>query len=354
VKALRNSSSEKDIWSDLSGLPCSSWTTLQGLPEKAGVGALRIAVAAGGVGPEREVSLGSGAAVYEALRQRVPRTRFVDVKQAGGRNLRSMLRGIDLAFVVLHGPYGEDGRFQQALDAIGMPYTGSGPEASRTAFDKILSRECFLANGIDAAEGVHLSAPKEVAPSTAAGLVFERLGLPVVIKPACSGSSVGVAVVREREGLEAAIEDALAASPSDRKAIVAERFVAGKEVTVGVLAGRALPVVGLAPANEFYDYEAKYLSDGTHYEVPASLDKETAARLQEIGLAAFNTLGCRDYARIDFIVGGDGTPFILEANTLPGMTSHSLLPKAAQVVGLDFPTLVTVMAALAVERARRA
>lgn len=334
---MRNSCSEKDIWSDLTALP-----------GKLGVGALRIAVAAGGSGPEREVSLGSGAAVFEALRERAPNTELVDIHQARGNELKRLFEDADLVFVTLHGPYGEDGGFQQDLETLGLPYTGSGPEASRRAFDKILSRECFVENGINAAEGVCFAG--DIEPSSAARSVLRRLEPPVVVKPACSGSSVGVTIVRERAKLADAIQEALSASPEDRRAIVVEKFIAGREVTVGVLAGRALPVVGLVPAREFYDYEAKYLSDGTRYEVPASLDCDTSARLKEAALAAFTSLGCRDYARIDFIVDAEGVPFILEANTLPGMTSHSLLPKAAQAVGIDFPTLVAVMAALALKR----
>ena len=161
---------------------------------------------------------------------------------------------------------------------------------------------------------------------------------------------MGVTIVREREDMGRAVQSALSGSPRDRRAVIAERFIEGREVTLGILAGRPLPVVGLVPAREFYDYQAKYLDDRTGYEVPAKTDSRAAERVSEAGLAAFRALGCREYARVDVMLDKEGNPLVLEVNTIPGMTSHSLLPKAAEAVGLDFPTLVAVMAALAMER----
>lgn len=334
--------------------PSSGWRDLAALPARLGIAGLRIGIACGGVGPERAVSLDSGRCVFEALSRRAPRCRLLDVDQSRGRRLKSLLAGADVVFVALHGRYGEDGGFQQALDEIGMPYTGSGVEASRLAFDKRLSKRRFGEAGIRTPRAVMLWEPHELEPAAAARSIAGALAVPLVVKPACSGSSLGVSIVRSADALPQAVEAALAASPSDRLGIVAEEYVGGDELTVGVLGGRPLPVIRVRPAREFYDYAAKYHDERTGFEVPAALDAAVAEKAQSAGIAAFQALGCREFGRVDMMLGADGEIYVFEVNTIPGLTSHSLLPKAAAAVGLDFSALTCIMTALALVRCGRA
>lgn len=337
---MRNTSSEKDtFWSDLAELP--GQTSLAGL---------RIAVAAGGIGPEREISLQSGNAVWEALRSTVPGAFLVNLETSEPGEVVRQFREYDLVFTALHGHFGEDGGFQSILESAGITFTGSDAASSEEAFDKRLSKEAFDKAGIPSPEYTSIGGPEAEDAGSCAEMIMEAPGLPAVVKPACSGSSVGVTIVKEKDALVQAVRSALSGCPPGRRAIVAEKFIEGREVTLGVLADRALPIIGLAPAKGFFDYEAKYTDGVTCYEVPAKLEPRTAERISKAGLCAFHTLGCRDYARVDLMLDREGNPFVLEVNTIPGMTSHSLLPKAAAVVGLDFPLLVSVMAALAYRR----
>lgn len=292
---------------------------------------LRVAVLLGGVSSEREVSLRSGKAVADALEAAgFPVTR-VDVQDEALSGLPA--DGVDAAFLALHGRYGEDGGVQAALEARGVVYTGSGVEASRVAMDKVLAKERFRAAGVPTADwSVVTSATKTF------GVI-----LPAVVKPAAEGSSVGVTVVREAKQLVAAVRTALAYGG---RALI-ERFVPGREMTVGILGERRLPVIELRPKRDFFDYEAKYQDARTEYIVDPPLKPEERRAVQEAAWAAHEALGCRGMSRVDVILAEDG-PVVLEVNTIPGLTERSLLPKAARAAGIDFAALCAEILRLAI------
>jgi D-alanine-D-alanine ligase len=293
----------------------------------------KVCVLLGGPSAEREVSLRSGAAVARALRSLGWR---VDEVDPVGR--WSLPAGTDAVFVALHGTYGEDGTVQEELEGFGVAYTGCGVEASRLAFDKVLTKERLVAAGVPTAPHVVI---------TGAGAPWpEGWKPPLVVKPVRQGSSVGLRFVDERGGWADALVECLR---HDTEALVEPRIL-GREVTVGVLDGRALPVVEVRPRSGAYDYRSKYTTGETEYLCPAPFDDEVTARLQAAGLAAFEAVGGRDYARVDVMVGEGGKPFVLEVNTLPGMTETSLLPKAAAAAGIPFPELCSRMVDLAMRR----
>lgn len=246
--------------------------------------------------------------------------------------------GTDAVFIALHGTYGEDGTVQRELDALGLPYTGCDAEASRVAFDKVRTKERLLAAGVPTARHVVVSEASAPWPGG-----WEP---PMVVKPVRQGSSVGLRFVERREDWPEALQECLR---HDTEALVEERIV-GREVTIGILEGRALPVVEVRPKGGAYDYRSKYTVGETEYLCPAPFDAAVTARLQAAGLGAFDAVGGRDYARVDVMVRGDGEPLVLEVNTLPGMTETSLLPKAAAAAGLAFPELCRRMVELAMRR----
>ncbi|OGX40380.1 MAG: hypothetical protein A3C53_07830 [Omnitrophica WOR_2 bacterium RIFCSPHIGHO2_02_FULL_68_15] len=285
---------------------------------------MKIAVLAGGISCEREISLISGRAVLEALRGLGHEACFIDAADDFIKALRE--KGIQHVFLALHGTFGEDGTVQRVLDREGIRYTGSGPEASEKAFDKPRAQALFKQTGIPVPD--HRVCRKgERVP--------EAVRFPLVIKPARSGSSCGVSLVRERGDFRRACE--LAFRYSDE--ILLEQYIPGRELTVGILGEEALPVVEIIAANAFYDYQAKYSDDRTRYEAPARLKAPEAAALQRHALAAFRALGCRGMARADFMLDAAGRPYLLEVNTIPGLTGKSLLPKAAAAAGTDFGAL---------------
>lgn len=297
--------------------------------------ALHIAVFMGGPSAEREVSLRSGAAVARALRALGHEVTEVDARPGQWR----LPPGTDVVFLALHGTYGEDGTVQAELEHQGVPYTGCGVEASRVAFDKVLTKERCLAAGVPTAPFVVV---RDAATPWPAGWQP-----PVVVKPVCQGSSVGLAFVDQPEQWAGALAHAL---QFDRRALVEPRLV-GRETTVGILDGQALPVVEVRPRRGAYDYQNKYTAGATEYFCPAPLEKEITRRVQEAALGAFGAIGGRDYARVDVMWTEAGEPMVLEVNTLPGMTETSLLPKAALVAGLDYGALCQKMVELALRRA---
>ena len=252
----------------------------------------------------------------------------------------SIAPGTDVVFVALHGTYGEDGTVQRELEAMGLPYTGCGVEASRVAFDKVATKARLVEAGVPTAAHVVISDPNAGWPAG-----WEP---PLVVKPVRQGSSVGLRFVNQREDWAEALAECLR---HDTEALVEERIV-GREVTIGILDGVALPVVEVRPRSGAYDYRSKYTAGETEYLCPAPFESEVTARLQAAGLGAFEAVGGRDYARVDIMVGEGGRPFVLEVNTLPGMTETSLLPKAAAAAGIDFPTLCGRMVASALRRRR--
>jgi D-alanine-D-alanine ligase len=281
----------------------------------------------GGLSAEREVSLRTGAAVLGALRRRGRRAVGIDVGRTVARDLGR--RGVDVAFLALHGRGGEDGTIQGLLECLGIPYTGSGVLASALAMDKKCSKWIFRAQGLPTpAFEVVTRADRR---SYAAGLP-----LPVVVKPTCEGSTIGMSVVRAKSALPAAVAAALRCG---EEALV-EAYVAGRELTVGVLDGEALPVVEVRPRGGFYDYRSKYTVGATEYLVPAPLTPRLETLVRGLAVAAHRALGCRGASRVDFRVDGRGRPYLLEVNTIPGMTETSLLPKAAAEAGVPFDELV--------------
>jgi D-alanine-D-alanine ligase len=289
----------------------------------------KVAVLYGGRSAEREVSLKTGEACAEALRSRGLAATLVD----GGLDLDVRLREMkaDVAFLALHGRYGEDGCAQGLLESMGIPYTGSGVLASAMGMDKVVSKLLFRAAGL-ALAGYRTFSPADVGRVTVADL---PAGLPAVVKPACEGSSVGVSLVKEASALPAALTEA-ARFKGD---VIVEQYLKGQEVNVAVLDGVALGTVEMVPSREFYDYVAKYTAGSTTYHVPARLSPEITARVCRDAETAYRALGCAGVARVDFIVTVDGTPHVLEVNTLPGMTGTSLVPKIAAGQGIPFPEL---------------
>ena len=295
---------------------------------------LLIAVLMGGPGSEREVSLASGNAVLKALKAAGCNAVGVDV---AGPDF-ALPEGTGLAYNVIHGTFGEDGELQAILEGRGIPYTGAGVASSRIAFDKNLAKEKFLAAGVPT--------PRSEIVDVSGGVKLPSIPVPFVVKPPREGSSVGVTIVKEQAQALPAMETA-AKYGND---ILVEAFVEGKELTVGILADTALPIVHIAPRDGFYDMSNKYPwltgGAGSDYYCPADLDAETTRRVQEAALAGHRSLGIEVYSRVDVLLDTGGNPFVLEANTIPGMTETSLLPKSAAAAGIDFPTLCLRIAEL--------
>lgn len=295
-----------------------------------------IGVLMGGLSGEREISLRSGENCYRALVARGYRVVKIDVKRDVARQLEQA--GVEVAFLALHGRFGEDGAIQGLLTIMGIPYTGSGVLASALGMNKVAAKKVVRGSGLPTPDYVELSA---LEPADAAAVrVQTELGLPVMLKPVEEGSSLGVAKCNSVEQVETHLE----AGRQSYGAMFAERFVSGREITVGVIErdGRpeALPILELVPKNEFYDYEAKYTEGLTEFILPARLEPGVYGRAQEAAVKAFEVLGCRGYARIDMMVDAEGVPWFVEINTLPGMTDLSDLPAQARAAGLSYEDLV--------------
>jgi D-alanine-D-alanine ligase len=286
----------------------------------------KVAVLFGGRSGEREVSLKSGSAVLAALqRQGVDAHAFDPATQD-----LSALKAYDRAFIALHGRYGEDGTIQGALELMDIPYTGSGVMASALGMDKWRTKLLWTAAGVTTPNYVLMD------DSTHAENVVTALGLPLFVKPANEGSSIGVSKVKQAGELMAAYNLAKQSDPL----VIAEQFVGGGEYTVGILGETALPIVRIVPKNEYYDYEAKYLRDDTEYLCPCGLSAEQEKQIQAEAVQAFKVLGCKGWGRVDFLMDEAGKHYFLEVNTSPGMTDHSLVPMAAKAAGMDFDALV--------------
>ena len=298
----------------------------------------KIGVLLGGLSSEREVSLASGNAILNALKDKGYYAVAIDV----GRDVTERIKdnGIEVAFIALHGRFGEDGAIQGLLEVMGIPYTGSGILASALGMNKTVSKQVFRSRGL-------LVGPYEVIYAGDAAKVNEALEdirFPAVIKPHAEGSSVGVSLVFKREDVAAAV--ALALKYGNEFLI--EKFIRGKEVQVGILGNQALGAIEIVPKRAFYDYTAKYEKGMSDHFFPARIPDVAYKRALEAGLAAHQAIGCRGYSRVDFIIDESGAPYILEVNTLPGMTATSLLPEIANGVGISFPDLVEEILRLAI------
>lgn len=325
---------------------------------------MKVAVLLGGTSAERDVSIASGIAVARACQSRGHDVVAIDcaygdreidfmntdpgqVVQIAPSNLaasrqeldRNILQTVDVlldrqtevVFNALHGGYGENGQLQGLLDMVGIAYTGSGAAASAVGMDKHLSKLIFKESGVMTAPWIQLEDPDGVDPEAVAAI-----GFPLVVKPNAQGSTVGLTIVRNAGELSAAIAHAF---QFDSRILV-EQFIPGRELTVSVLGGEALPVIEIVPHSGFYDYESKYQKGKTEYRVPAVLGEDLTRAIQSAGRRAYRVLGCRGYARVDFRLDEGGHFWCLELNTLPGMTGTSLVPKAAKAKGIDFPELV--------------
>jgi len=304
----------------------------------------RIGVLMGGPSSERDVSLKSGKAVYQVLIQLGLEAVVIDIttdqKQENINLIKS--QGINVAFLALHGRFGEDGQMQEILDNLHIPYTGSGAIASRLAMDKIASRNIFEKHGLRVPRykgGSRLSFHKNWR-------IENSFTLPLVVKPARGGSSIGLSIVDREEDLDKSLDLAF---NFDEKIII-EEYIKGREVTVGILEDEALAVIEVIPKKRFFDYEAKYHPGMTDYIVPASLDDETARKIQDTALLAHSLLGCFGCCRVDMILNKESIPFVLEVNTIPGLTETSLLPKAAKKSGIGFSQLCLKLIQLAYDK----
>ncbi|EPB8475452.1 D-alanine--D-alanine ligase [Escherichia coli] len=302
----------------------------------------KIAVLLGGTSAEREVSLNSGAAVLAGLREGGIDAYPVDPKEVDVTQLKSM--GFQKVFIALHGRGGEDGTLQGMLELMGLPYTGSGVMASALSMDKLRSKLLWQGAGLPVAPWVALTrAEFEKGLSDKQLAEISALGLPVIVKPSREGSSVGMSKVVA----ENALQDALRLAFQHDEEVLIEKWLSGPEFTVAILGEEILPSIRIQPSGTFYDYEAKYLSDETQYFCPTGLEASQEANLQALVLKAWTTLGCKGWGRIDVMLDSDGQFYLLEANTSPGKTSHSLVPMAARQAGMSFSQLVVRILELA-------
>lgn len=298
-----------------------------------------IGVISGGDSPEREISLISGREVHRALKSMSYKAITIEI--ASLDELVPRLRNVDLAFNCLHGGSGEDGTVQLLFDVMNIPYPGSGPQASALCMDKLQSKAVLKASGVHVPKAIPYYVGEDKGAFTQT--VTETLGLPIVLKPQYLGSSIGVRIADTVEDLAAALPPLA----SEVQSFFAEEYIPGRELTVGIIADkgedRALPLVEMRPKERFFDYEAKYTEGLTEFLVPAPLDERSTLRAQETSLSAHRVLGCRGFSRVDLRLREDGVTFILEVNTLPGMTPMSDLPRAAATEGISFPKLVEMM-----------
>lgn len=294
----------------------------------------KIGVILGGPSSEREISICSGKAISNALRN--CGYTVVEIGENGPIEDGILTSGIDIAFIALHGGCGEDGTIQKFLEDTGIPYTGSGPLASKRALDKGIAKSLFLENGIPTPEYVLAELNDFIRDLDSIKTeIKNNFSFPVVVKPIDEGSSIGLNIVKREDQLKGALFTAY----KYNKRIVIERYIPGSEITVGILGDAPLVVVHIVPKKGYYSYEAKYTSGMTEYIFPAKLSPRIYRQIQFLGLSAHNALGCRDFSRVDMRLDPDGRPWVLEVNTIPGFTETSLLPKSAKAVGIGFEEL---------------
>ncbi len=301
----------------------------------------RVAVLLGGDSSEREISLLSGHAVLAALGRRGVQAEAFDPRE---RPLSELIgQRCERVWIALHGPGGEDGTVQGALEYLGIPYTGSGVAGSAIGMDKLRTKRLAQAIGVASPDALELRGPQDFE------LALERLRLPLIVKPATQGSSVGMTKVESAAALPAAY----AAAAAVDRSVFAESWITGREYTVALLQGEALPSIRIETPRGFYDYEAKYFRDDTRYLCPSGLSQPAEQHLRSLALAAFEAAGGEGWGRADFMMDAAGRPLLLEVNTVPGMTSHSLVPMAARAADIDFDELVWRVLETSFVRTRR-
>jgi D-alanine-D-alanine ligase len=302
----------------------------------------KIGVLMGGYSSEREISLKSGLAVYEALKEAGRTVVAIDIVDRNDEAISEVIKksSIDVAFIALHGALGEDGRIQNILDNIDVPFTGSNAQASAIAIDKAQAQKIFFQNDIKVANFCIITPDQKDNLEE----IKDQIDFyPVVIKPSCEGSSLGILKVDTPDGFVEAVIKALDFGQN----VIVEQYIQGREFTVGILNGRALPVIEIKPESDYFDYEAKYKEGMTEYIVPAALPAIVSSSMQSAALKAHRLLRCEDFSRVDFLLSDDLVYYLLEINTIPGFTQTSLLPKAAKAEGIDFQQLCLQLVSLA-------
>ncbi len=297
-----------------------------------------VGVLAGGISEEREISLLSAEQVYLSLKRQNIKAKIIEIDTSDEEKVKELIlkSRIDLAFIALHGAFGEDGKIQSILEEINLPYTGSDPEASYLAMDKIATKVRFTNKGIPTPNFL-------VIERQNFSVMIDKISFPCVVKPYFSGSSIGVSIVRRKEELEDAVVKAF--SLGDK--IIVEKYIQGRELTVGILEERPLAVVEIVSKKEFFDFQTKYSDGWVEFIAPAKLDEEVYKKVQNVALCAHKVLGCRHFSRVDLILSRENIPFCLEVNSIPGLTTHSLLPLSAKCCGIDFDALIRRMVVLA-------
>jgi len=307
----------------------------------------KVLILMGGTSEEREVSLRSGKAVYEGLKEAGYEVEALDFTPETMYRIKDI--SPDVVFITLHGKNGEDGTVQGYLELLGIPYTGSGVLASAVCMNKVITKKLLVFEELPTADFQVIKKRGFNRDLFNPALLVEDFGLPLVVKPATQGSSVGTTIVRESKNIVPALE--LAFSLDEE--ILVEKFIAGTELTVTVLGKdslKTLPVIEIVPKNEYYDYESKYMPGMSDHIIPARISEEERERVEEISCKAYDAVGCRGYARIDLILDREGNPYILEINTLPGMTETSLVPDAARAAGIKFPELLDLFVKMSLEK----
>jgi len=298
---------------------------------------LKVGVIAGGISSEREVSLKTGMEIYKSLLNSGYRAFFIDLKDDFCKKLET----IDLAFLALHGKYGEDGTVQGLLELLKIPYTGSGVLASALAMDKIFSKKVFIYNHISTPDYIEVNSSDGANLSGTISKVKNKFSFPVIVKPNKEGSTVGVSIIEN----DAQLADGIRMALNYDSKILIEKFIEGKLLTVSII-GRdpvALPIIEIKPKSGFYDYKSKYTKGLTEYVVPAHLEKDICRYVTDLALKSHKCLHCSGISRVDLILGNDNTAYILEVNTMPGMTNTSLVPKAAEAAGISFDLLIEII-----------
>jgi D-alanine-D-alanine ligase len=302
---------------------------------------LRIGVIAGGISSEREISLLTGKNIYQSLIKSGYDVIFIDTK----KDILGDLRKINLAFLALHGRYGEDGTIQGLLEYMKIPYTGSGVPGSAISINKILSKEILKCKNILTPDYIAIDFNENKNFLEIKESINKKLSFPVIVKPNSEGSTIGINIVYEHDKLEYAIRDAL---KYDNKILI-ERYIKGRELTVSIIGNEpvALPIIEIKPKSGFYDYKAKYTKNMTKYIVPAKLDGTISRQISNAAVKCHKILQCKSISRVDFILNKNNDAYVIELNTMPGMTATSLVPKAAKAVGIDFDHLIEIMLDLA-------